>query len=201
MFPWLQSVVLNWHFQWCLSGKIQNFNYLRWWVTAWGLHRVSWACGIFFHRRTDSVVVTGNTLFPRIIYHLAKGRKQVWVLLLPKYDANFQQVVNKYAQNCTRSPCHSSITISTWIPGRIPVNIIINGIPSCGFKCYYFSVFSCSFSKAKTTHSFDSPAEAGESQRDTRRLIELDWETPLENQECFQYEDTWGDKERDIGDR
>lgn len=48
MFPWLQSVVLNWHFQWCLSGKIQNFNYLRWWVTAWGLHRVSWACGIFF---------------------------------------------------------------------------------------------------------------------------------------------------------
>lgn len=45
------------------------------------------------------------------------------------------------------------------------------------------------------------PTEAGESRRDIRRSIELDYETPLENQECFQHEDTQGDKGRDTGGR
>lgn len=43
--------------------------------------------------------------------------------------------------------------------------------------------------------------EAKESQSDIRRPKELDYETPLENQECFQHEDTQGDKWRDTGGR
>lgn len=41
------------------------------------------------------------------------------------------------------------------------------------------------------------PTEAGESRRDIRRSIELDYKTPLENQECFQHEDAQGDKAKD----
>lgn len=51
--------------------------------------------------------VTGHTPYPRIIYHLAKGRNQAWALPLPNYDTIFHQVVNKYSQNCRRSPWHS----------------------------------------------------------------------------------------------